>query len=217
MKAFKLLTALSLCLVIAISGCGKKEEVKKDEKTTDKKEEVKKVEEKKANEFKTKTGKTFQIIVNKNGESTANIFVVGTGFENTKDTLKFKDSDPFEQALLADLDGDGFEELYIFTRAAGSGSYLNILGVASNKDKSFTQINVQKIEEADMKAGKNFEGYMGHDKITAEKDALVLEFPVYKEKDAKDKPTGGKRKVFYKLSSGEAAFQLKVVKKEDIK
>ncbi|MBL0108749.1 MAG: hypothetical protein IPP52_16065 [Ignavibacteria bacterium] len=54
-----------------------------------------------------------------------------------------------------------------------------------------------------MKSGKMFEGYMGHDSIYTEKEKLVREFLVYKSSDTNNNPTGGKRKVFYKLSPGK--------------
>jgi hypothetical protein len=143
--------------------------------------------------------------------------VIGNGFESSKDTLSFKDGNPFERALVTDLNGDGFDELLLLTRAAGSGSYGGILGIASNKDKSYSAISVQEIAEADMQPGKMFDGYMGHDSIFVEKDMLVRMFPVYKPTDTNNSPTGGKRKVIYKLTPGEASFLLKVTGKEDLK
>jgi hypothetical protein len=44
---------------------------------------------------------------------------------------------------------------------------------------------------------------MGHDQFSFEKGMLVRSFPVYKENDSNDKPSGGNRKIFYKLVSGK--------------
>lgn len=217
MKSLKLI-AFIMAFVLIIAGCGRKEEVKKTEKkdtvSVTKRDSV---EAPKPIELNTKSGKKFDIIVKKSSASLSDIFVVGKGFENSKDTISFKDADMYENVMLGDLDGDGFEELYIVTRSQGSGSYAKIFGIASFGDKSYGQINIPEIAESDMKAGKYFEGYMGFDEISLAKDKLVREFPVYKEKDINANPTGGKRKVLYTLSKGEAAPQLKPTGREDVK
>ena len=196
-----------LAFVVLLCGCGKKEDSKSsDNKVIENKLVI--------NDYKTKSGKGFQVISRKLNESLTDILVIGIGFENSRDTVKFMESEPFNTAFLADLNNDGFEELYIITKSSGSGSYLNIHGVASNKDKSYSNIAIQTISEKDLNEGKDFFGYMGHDKITAEKDTLVREFPVYKQGDTNDKPTGGTRKIYYKLSAGENSYQLKVAPKE---
>lgn len=219
MKTINLAVILILISVLSY-GCGKKEEpiknetVKKDTASQKTKEPDKKPA---SNEYMTKSGKMFLINVNKISESLADILVTGNGFAFKKDTVRFKDTNPFEKAFVADIDGNGFEDLFIITRSAGSGSYGEILGVASNNDKSYSVISVEEIKKADMKSGKMFEGYMGHDSIYTEKEVLVREFPVYKPSDTNNNPTGGKRKVFYKLSPGETSYQLKVSGKEDAK
>ena len=76
----------------------------------------------------------------------------------------FKDKDPVSNVLLADLDDNGFDEIYIITTSAGSGSCGNVLGFASNKDKSLSMIHFPEIQESD----PNFKGYMGHDAFTIE-------------------------------------------------
>ena len=197
---------IALIFVAFLCGCGKKDDIRTADKIVENKMVI--------NEYKTKSGKGFQVISRKLNESLSDILVVGAGFENYRDTVKFMESEPFNTAFLADLNNDGFEELYIITKSAGSGSYLNIHGVASNKDKSYSNIAIQTISEKDLKEGKDFFGYMGHDKITVEKDALVREFAVYKQGDTNNNPTGGNKKVFYKLIAGENSYQLKVAPKE---
>jgi hypothetical protein len=197
---------IALLFVVFLFGCGKKDEAKNTDKIVENKMVI--------NDYKTKSGKGFQVISRKLNQSLTDILVLGIGFENSRDTVKFMESEPFNTALLADLNNDGFEELYIITKSSGSGSYLNIHGVASNKDKSYSNIAIQTISEKDLKEGKDFFGYMGHDKITTEKDALVREFPVYKQGDTNNNPTGGNQKVFYKLIAGENSYQLKIVPKE---
>lgn len=219
MKAINSVVILILVAVLN-SGCGKKEEPKKNETVSKdtSSQKIKESEKKPAsNEYSTKSGKMFLINITKRSGSLADIIVTGKGFALKNDSVSFKDTNPFEKAFIADIDGNGFEDLFIITRSAGTGSYGEILGVASNNDKSFSVINVEEVKEKDLKPGKTFDGYMGHDSIYAEKEMLVREFPVYKQSDTNNNPTGGKRKVFYKLSPGETSYQLKVSGKEDVK
>jgi hypothetical protein len=113
---------------------------------------------------------------------------------------------------LADLDGNGFDEIYIITKSAGSGSYGSVLGFASNKDKSLSMINFPEIREGDA----HFQGYMGHDAFRIEGQKLIRIFPVYKKGDTNENPTGGRRKLVYGLYPGEAMWQLEVEEAEDL-
>ena len=50
---------------------------------------------------------------------------------------------------------------------------------------------------------------MGHNKFSLEDGKLVNSFPVYLENDSNANPTGGKRKILYRLIAGEAGWILK--------
>jgi len=165
-----------------------------------------------AKEYKTKTGKT--IILSEThpvGQSLSTIAISTKGFEHNYAEV-FEDRDPISDVFVADLDGNGFDEIYIITTSAGSGSYGTVLAFASNKDKSLSMINFPKIEEDD----ENFKGYMGHDTFKIEAQKLVRIFPIYNEGDTNRNPTGGKRKLVYGLYPGEAMWQLKLEKSEDL-
>ena len=163
-------------------------------------------------EYKTKTGKT--IIVSEThpvGRSLSTIEISTKGFEhNYAET--YEDRAPISEVFVADLDGNGFDEIYIITTSAGSGSYGSVLGFASNKDKSLSMIHFPETQEGN----ENFEGYMGHDTFKVEGQNLVRVFPVYREGDANKNPTGGKRKLVYGLYPGEAMWQLKIEKSETL-
>jgi hypothetical protein len=153
--------------------------------------------------YKTKTGKT--ITVNEThpqGQSLSDISVSFTG--NQASTLNYKDADPINKVLLGDLDGNGFDELYLITIGAGSGSYGNIIGVASNADKSLSQIFIPTVEEKDLQKGGNFEGYEGHDVIDIVENSMVRTFPV---KSA----SATKRVIKYKLKAGEAGYLFYII------
>ena len=154
----------------------------------------------------TNTGKT--IIISEThpiGLSLSNIRI------NTRDldynySETFTDRDPVSDVFIADIDDNGFDEIYIITISAGSGSFGSVLGFASNRDKSLSMINFP-----DLPYNKElFEGYMGHDSFTIENNKLVRTFPVFNAGDTNENPTGGKRKLIYGLYPGEAMWQLKI-------
>lgn len=165
-----------------------------------------------AKAYTTKTGK--RIIVSQShpaGESIGTIKVRTEGFEHNFNEV-FEERDPISDVFVTDLDGNGFDEIYIITTAAGSGGYGSVLGLASNKDKSLSMINFPESRKDDA----HFEGYMGHDTFKIEERKLVRVFPVYNKGDTNAHSTGGRRKLFYGLAPGEAMWQLKVVGSQNL-
>lgn len=163
----------------------------------------------KSTEYETKSGKKFIVRTDHSiGASICDVQIETRDFEVVNTIHKIGMIDPVEEVILADLDKNGFEEIYLFTRSAGSGSYGNIYGVASNKDKSATLIYVPEISEKQIEKGGLFEGFMGHNKFSIEDGKLINIFPVYLEGDNNANPTGGKRKILYRLIAGEAGWIL---------
>ena len=156
----------------------------------------------------TKTDKTLNVIELKNQAGLSDIVVIPKGFEFSQDSLKISDADPLSAVFLADLDANGFEEIYMVTCSTGSGSYGSILAYASNSDKSLSPIYVRPISENDLAPGALFEGYMGHDSIFLEETFLKRSFPKYKAEDPNCCPTGGTQTIVYQLKAGEASWQL---------
>ncbi len=111
-------------------------------------------------------------------------------------------------AEVADLNGDGFPEIYIYINSAGSGSYGSLVAYGSNKNKSLSEIALPPLEDDTV----NSKGYMGHDAFSVMEDNLVRRFPLYNENDSNANPTGGMRQLHYTLVPGEAAWLLKLVK-----
>jgi len=104
-------------------------------------------------------------------------------------------------AEIEDLNSDGFPEILIYTVSIGSGSYGNVIGYSVNNGKSISQIYFPEISE-----NKTAEiGYMGHDEFTIIETSLARRFPIYKEGDTNNNPTGGTRQIEYKLKDGEAS------------
>ena len=163
-------------------------------------------------EFKTKTGKTIMISeTHPVGQSLSTIKISTKDFEYNYSEI-YEDMNPISDVLIADLDGNGFDEIYIITTSAGSGSYGTVLGFASNKDKSLSMINFPEVQEGD----NNFKGYMGHDSFRIEDGKLDRIFPIYYQGDTNQNPTGEKRKLVYGLYPGEAMWQLKIEKSETL-
>lgn len=160
-------------------------------------------------EFITKTGKAIIVKeIHSDSASLVSVEITAKEFENGNH-FRLKDIDPIVSVELQDLDQNGFEELYIITRTAGSGSYMNVIGYASNNDKSLSPIYIPELTNNDFEKGGLFEGYMGHDQFYFKDQMLVRKFPIYNEGDSNSKPTGNEKEITYLLVKGEASWQLK--------
>lgn len=111
----------------------------------------------------------------------------------------------FINAETADLNTDGYPELFVYLQSEGSGSYGRLVGYSANGDKSVSQIYLPELSD-DPEAG---EGYMGHDEMAVVENTFCRRFPVYREGDTNASPSGGMRQVHYKLVDGEAGRILK--------
>lgn len=132
-------------------------------------------------EMKTNTGKT--IIVHETHPKGASLSNVSTYFQgDSTGALTFTDIDPISTIIVGDLDKNGFDELYMISTSAGSGSYGSINGVSSNRDKSLSLIFVPEMDENDKKPGKLFDGYEGHDEYALENGVLIRRFPIKGDK-----------------------------------
>jgi hypothetical protein len=148
-------------------------------------------------DFTLVSGKIMELVeTHPNGASLSTIRV---GFKNdSASTLEIRDMDPVFRTFPADLDGNGFGEIYVITQSAGSGSYGNVYGFASNKDRSISMVYLPEVSEEQKKKGGPFEGYEGHDLFEINGKQLIRSFPV------KDKT----RTITYKMKQGEAGYLL---------
>ncbi|MGB5707200.1 MAG: hypothetical protein WBM41_10220 [Arenicellales bacterium] len=111
-------------------------------------------------------------------------------------------------AEVADLDANGWPEIYVYVSSAGSGSYGSLVAYAVNTGKSITPIYLRPLTKHPAVSV----GYMGHDNFATVENRLVQRFPVYREGDTNSEPTGGMRQLQYRLVAGEAGWQLEVDK-----
>ena len=207
-------SVLTLIFIILLSACVKKPSDKPE--VDEPKEETKAIKvssvdrETITKEFKTKTGKSFIVSEEKPGASISKVSIETKGFGEVNEKLLLEESDPISEISITDLNKDGFDEIFIITKSAGSGSYATIYGFSSNKDKSVTSIIVPEISQSDLAEGAIFNGYMGHDSIYVSKNKLFRKFPIYKEGDENCCPSGGVRKIQYVLKPGENYWRLEV-------
>lgn len=205
---------LACVFLIILSSCEKKPSDKPEVEAP--KAETKTVKESPKNvdviskEFKTKTGRSFVVSEEKPSASISNINIITDGFTEVNETLQLEESDPISKVSITDLNKDGFDEIFIITKSAGSGSYATIYGFSSNKDKSVSGIIVPEISQSDRMEGAIFNGYQGHDSIYFSKNRLFRKFPIYKEGDENCCPSGGIKTIQYVLKPGEAYWRLEV-------
>jgi hypothetical protein len=106
-------------------------------------------------------------------------------------------------AKVADLNGNGMPEIYVFVQGAGSGSYGELVAYAVTSGSDLSPIFWQEL------SGAMAKGYQGHDQFEVVEGCLVRRFPIYMPGDTNAKATGGERQICYKLISGEASWILK--------
>lgn len=111
-------------------------------------------------------------------------------------------------AEIEDLNCDGSPEVLVYITSAGSGSYGSVVGYSVNNRNSMSQIFFPPVADNP----EISEGYMGHDEFTIMETTFAQRFPVYREGDTNNNPTGGIRQVQYKLVDGEASRIFKVDK-----
>jgi hypothetical protein len=152
----------------------------------------------------TSKGITFRVTA-ANDSSAGTVTIVPSGLTVTNDTITQEVDGTVVGAEVADLDVNGWPELYVFTRSAGSGSYGSVIGQAVNNGKSLSAIFLPDIAED----AKLAQGYMGHDEFAIVENSLARRFPIYAPGDVNAAPSGKMRQVSYALAAGEAGWVLR--------
>jgi len=102
-------------------------------------------------------------------------------------------------AEIADLNGDGFPEIYIYISANDKNAKGSLVAFASNKNKSLTPIYLPPLSDDP----PLMHGYTGHDEFAVVENSIERRFPL----------SGGRlnayRQIQYKLKAGEAGWVLK--------
>jgi hypothetical protein len=159
---------------------------------------------KKASDLTVTTSSGKSIIISEthpNGMSLSNLKIYSSSIA---DSVVAVDVDPVSSVLTGDLDADGYQEIYVITTAAGSGSYGNIVGAVIMGDSILVPVAFPAFDPG----VKTFEGYMGSDSFYVEGNMLMRSFPVYKKADVNSTTTGEKMLVGYRLMKKGNKFLL---------
>jgi hypothetical protein len=140
-----------------------------------------------------------------NNSSINEVTIQPTGLERDNKAQVVSADGSVTGVEVADLDGNGSPEIYVYVSSAGSGSYGSLIAFAANQRKSLSAIYLPPLED-DPQAS---EGYMGHDQFAVVENTLQRRFPLYRAGDTNAAPSGGTRQVQYSLHAGEAGWILK--------
>ena len=146
-------------------------------------------------------------IVQASADSSLNQLLIQTaGLSTDSSDLQLELDGTAYRAELADLDGNGWPEIYVYVSSAGSGSYGSLAAYAVNNGKSLSPIYLPPMEQSP----EALVGYMGHDEFAVVENRLVRRFPLYREGDTNATATGGTRQMQYRLVPGEAGWLLQL-------
>jgi len=145
-------------------------------------------------------------VASANAGSTNTLTIEVTGLETGHAPISREIDGTVAGAEVADLDGDGSPELYVYATSAGSGSYGSLVAYAVNGRRSLSEIYLPPFADS----GNAAEGYMGHDRFEVRDRALVRTFPVYRPGDTNANPTAGTRQLRYTLARGENGWILRL-------
>lgn len=112
-------------------------------------------------------------------------------------------------AEVSDLNADGNPEVLVFTRAAGSVPYGDVVAFTAKDGKTLTQVFLPNLmEDAALE-----KGYRGYDQFSVEGHTLVRSYPLYEGTPSGDfKRSGRIREVRYSLDKGTAVKEFTVEK-----
>jgi hypothetical protein len=147
-------------------------------------------------------GTTFSVeCPNQTGANKVTITPAGLEIDNAAQTVDIEGT--VTGAEVADLDVDGFPEVYVYTRGAGESATAGLIALASNKGKSLSMISLPPLADVP-EVGPS---YHGGDEFAVLEGRLGQRFPSH---GPDGKPTGKTKQIQWKLQPGEASWQLVV-------
>ncbi|MEP6931650.1 MAG: hypothetical protein ABI850_16630, partial [Flavobacterium sp.] len=151
-------------------------------------------------ELRTKTGKTIMVTeTHPMGVMISTITITTKGFKENK-SIELEDIDPIEKIQLKDLDNNGFEEIYFFTRSGGSGAGGDLYVYASDKDERLVKCEKEELDKDQYCKGGFLEGFIGNNTYSFDENMVVMEFPLFEDNDLKSSTTGVIKKIYYTLN-----------------
>jgi len=111
---------------------------------------------------------------------------------------------------IADLNGNGKPEIYLFTAQMGSGVYGSVIAYEVAEDGELIPIRYREFDDN----SKLLQQYMGHDEFFIVGNRLIRRFPLYRENDGNCCPSGGHLLIYYKLVPRGSGWELKMDRAE---
>lgn len=142
-----------------------------------------------------KPGLTFDVVSWGRGSETTGAFLI---LRSDSTNLKYRSTSAeldgkIIDAWNMDMDSDGNPEIFIHAEGEGEGSHLNMYVYEFNDNGSSQKLTFPGLSTSTKK------GYKGQDTIFVKDGKLRRQFPVYEDKDAPNKPTGGQKMLEYSL------------------
>jgi len=160
-------------------------------------------------EYKLKNGKSFIVLQSPESVYLYDVYIIGVGFPDSKDTILFDEIEQIDTVIIADINNDGFEEMYIFTRGFSPGAYDHVFGITSDNDKSYKEVEFRLLKQDDIKEGGVFEGYNGKDVYSIKNNTLERTFPVHQQGDSYQNPTSYKT-IYYTIEKVGSKYFYKI-------
>ena len=150
-------------------------------------------------------GYAFDIAVKTEG-STNELTITPHGLREQRGPTMVKIAGSVTGAEIADLDGNGFPEIYVYVNSFGSGRNGSLVGYAVNRGRTMTEIYLPPVSEN----AKLRPGYRGHDEFAVVEGTFVQRFPIFRAGESN--PSGKTRQLQYKLRQGEGGWILRLDK-----
>ena len=135
------------------------------------------------------------------------VTVVPTGLEIDNSPWESSVDGDVVGAEIDDLDANGSPEIYVYVRSRDPSARGSLVGYAANNRKSLSAINLPALSDEPATAS----GYRGHDEFAVGERSLARRFPLYSGEGDAAVPTGRVRQLQYRLTAGEAGWQLELV------
>lgn len=148
------------------------------------------------------------VVESPNSAASNTVKITPSGLEASNDVQTKDVRGEVYGAEVGDLNVDQSPEIYIYTRETSGNKKAGLVAYSANKKKSLSDINLP----ADDPKSKELIGFNGGDEFAIVENSLVRRFSVYDGTSADAKKTGKTRQIQYKLTQGEASWQLVVEK-----
>ena len=125
------------------------------------------------------------------------------GFDTEVHDLNFPFKGRVSGCMVDDLNADGWPDLVLFIYTDSAAQHGTVYALISDGNKLAMPLCILPDAVTNIKINK---GYKGGDQFSMLEGKLLQKFPIYKDGDEKNKPTGGHRMVMYNLGKNEGHY-----------